>query len=100
MKRVTITKNNIITNMVELPDSEAQAWLDNHITRGTFGPVGSYQVSIVDITSEVNQREINREAEQYLASTDWLIIREQETGVACPQNIKTERAAARARIVR
>lgn len=45
------------------------------------------------------QEKINMEAQNYLASTDWYIIRELETGVPCPQEIKTARAAARARIV-
>jgi len=35
----------------------------------------------------------------YLAETDWYVIRNQETGVAIPQDILTARAEARAAIV-
>lgn len=46
-----------------------------------------------------NQLLINIEAQKYLASTDWYIIREMDSGVACPQDIKDARAAARASII-
>lgn len=59
-----------------------------------------YTVEIEDITAQVAQEAINAEALAYLASTDWLIIREMDAGVPCPAEIKAERAAARARIVR
>lgn len=57
-----------------------------------------YTVEITDITAEVEQQRINIEALQYLASTDWLIVREVETQVVCSADIKLERAAARSRI--
>lgn len=44
------------------------------------------------------QEEKNITDRGYLDSTDWYIIRELETGVPCPQEIKDLRAAARARI--
>jgi hypothetical protein len=59
-----------------------------------------YTVEIEDITAQVAQYAINAEALAYLASTDWLIIREVDAGVPCPIEIKSERAAARAKIVR
>lgn len=59
-----------------------------------------YTVEIEDISAQVAQQEINAEALAYLASTDWLIIREVDAGVPCPAEIKAERAAARARVVR
>lgn len=59
-----------------------------------------YTIEIEDITAQVAQEAINAEALAYLASTDWLIIREVDAGVPCPVDIKAERAAARARIVR
>ena len=59
-----------------------------------------YTIEIEDITAQVAQEAINAEALAYLASTDWLIIREVDAGVPCPAEIKAERAAARARIVR
>jgi hypothetical protein len=49
--------------------------------------------------AEEQQIIINAEARAYLAATDWFIIRELDEGTACPEEIKLERAAARARIV-
>lgn len=54
----------------------------------------------VDISAQIAQELINSEALAYLSSTDWLIIREIDEGTPCPIEIKVERAAARARIVR
>jgi hypothetical protein len=48
----------------------------------------------------IDQQKINEEALAYLASTDWMIVRQAETGVPCPQNVLDARAAARAAIVR
>ena len=59
-----------------------------------------YTIEIDDITAQVAQDAINAEALAYLASTDWLVIREVDAGTPCPADIKAERAAARARIVR
>ena len=44
------------------------------------------------------QDAINSEALAYLASTDWYIVREAESGVVCPDEIKELRAEARANI--
>jgi len=49
--------------------------------------------------AEQEQNKINSEARAYLASTDWYITREQETGVVVPEEIKTARAEARASVV-
>jgi len=46
-----------------------------------------------------NQAKTNRDARAYLASTDWYVIRKEETGVAIPQEILDARAAARASII-
>lgn len=59
-----------------------------------------YEIEITDITAEVEQEKVNAEALAYLSSTDWYAIREAETGVLMPEDVKTARAAARAAIVR
>jgi len=59
-----------------------------------------YLVEIEDISAQVEQERINAEALEYLASTDWMVIREIDAGVPCPAEVKAERAAARAKIVR
>jgi hypothetical protein len=59
-----------------------------------------YTVEVTDISAQVVQDAINAEALAYLSSTDWLVIREVDSGVPCPVEIKTLRAEARAKIVR
>lgn len=47
-----------------------------------------------------NQRRAdNIEARAYLASTDWYVIRQQETGQPAPEEVLASRAAARAKVV-
>ena len=59
-----------------------------------------YTIEITDITAQVEQEKINAEALAYLASTDWMVIREMDSGLPCPADVKIARAAARAKIVR
>ena len=58
-----------------------------------------YTIEITDITSQLAQEEQNRQALAYLAATDWYIIRELDSGVACPADIKALRAQARAQVI-
>ena len=46
-----------------------------------------------------DQKVINETAKAYLASTDWYSIREAEGGTAMPSDVKTKRAAERAKVV-
>jgi hypothetical protein len=59
-----------------------------------------FEVEIVDVTNELQQKKINEQAEQYLKDTDWYILREVDEGTPCPIEIKQLRAEARAKIVR
>jgi hypothetical protein len=45
--------------------------------------------------AQQEQERINNESREYLKSTDWYVVRQQETGVAIPQNILDARQAAR-----
>jgi hypothetical protein len=58
-----------------------------------------YTIEITDISQQIEQERINNEALAYLASTDWLIIREMDSGLACPAEIKDLRQAAREAII-
>jgi hypothetical protein len=49
----------------------------------------------VDISVEVALDEQKAAARKLLADTDWLIIREMDSSVPCPSEIKAQRAAAR-----
>lgn len=46
-----------------------------------------------------DQKVINETARAYLASTDWMAVREAEGGTAMPADVKTKRAAERAKVV-
>lgn len=59
-----------------------------------------YTIEIEDISAQVEQERVNREAQEYLDSTDWMIIRELDAGIPCPAEVRQARAEARARIVR
>ena len=52
------------------------------------------------VSSAQSQQVINEEALMYLASTDWLIIREIDAGIFCPLEIKQKRQEAREKIVK
>lgn len=51
------------------------------------------------ITPEQIQQQTNTTARQYLASTDWYVIRMQENGTPIPQDILDAREAARASVM-
>ena len=59
-----------------------------------------YICEVIDITDQVAQLKINAEALAYLASTDRMVVREVETQVPCPLEVKQLRAEARTKIVR
>lgn len=59
-----------------------------------------YTIEIEDIGDELERQRVNAESLAYLASTDWLIIREMDEGTPCPPEIRQARAEARARIVK
>ena len=76
------------------------AWIAECVANNVWGMPEEYTIEIEDITAQIAQEKTNAEALAYLASTDWMIIREVDSGVICPSDVKAERAAARAKIVR
>ena len=56
-------------------------------------------IGIKPKTAEQLQAEVNAEAKAYLASTDWYVVRQSETGVVIPADILQARAEARLRVV-
>lgn len=97
MKKVTVsTASDTFSWIVE----DSEAWIQEGISKNWWGAPGEFQVEVEDVTQQLNQEKQNVEALAYLASTDWLIIREIDAGTPCPAEIKAERAAARARIVK
>lgn len=96
--KVTIkNSNDEILQFVYFYDETTQNnWIDYLATSQVWG--SDYSVTIEDATVELEQAAINAEAKAYLASTDYLIIRELDNGEPCPAEIKAERQAARNRI--
>lgn len=58
----------------------------------------TFTVEIVDVTDQMAQEKERQDALALLASTDWYIIREMDSGVLTPEEIKLARAAARLKI--
>lgn len=60
-------------------------------------PEGSVQITDEEAEAlrPVPQADPKAEAQAYLNSTDWYVVRFAETGVAIPDEVKTGRAAAR-----
>ena len=61
---------------------------------------GSYEVEILDISAQLEQAQINAEALDFLASTDWIVTRAVERGEELSPEFKAERQAARDRVVK
>jgi hypothetical protein len=62
--------------------------------------IEGYVVEIVDISAQLAQAAINEQSLKHLAETDWMVIRQIETGTLVPADVLASRAAARAAIVR
>jgi hypothetical protein len=90
-------------NIVQAEIPEVPAVYSEAIPAKTHKEVklkAEYTIEIEDITAKVEQEKINAEALAYLASTDWMVVRFAENGTPYPEEVKAERAAARARIVK
>jgi len=130
MIKVNIIKNNQVTNSGSFPTQQlADDWIAQEAANNSWGKPDrwlsftgepeagytdtrevedkteyfypcEYSINQIDISDQVAQEQLNIESEEYLKSTDWYILREMDSGVVCPQEIKTARAEARANIVR
>lgn len=96
MKKLIVKiDGNEIDNLIAEDDVLARYLLDN----ASHFPEG-YTTEFIDVTEQIEQEATNKEALNYLAATDWMIIREIETSVACPIEVKQLRAEARLKVVR
>jgi hypothetical protein len=94
-EQVEVSHEEIIAQ-TQGTDEELAVWLAGD----SFKYPEGYWVEYIDISSQVAQQKINTEALAYLAATDWMIVREVETQVPCPLEVKQLRAEARLRVVR
>jgi len=93
---------------------QESGWLVNGNMSVPNDPANRHCVNILEWIAEVNtpapqyteaeiaanaQAQINATSAAYLASTDWYVTRNTETGVAIPDDITAARADARAAIV-
>lgn len=100
MKKVIVKNKDGVMIAGSSEYTDPTAWIEDCVANNYWGQPGDYTVEIEDITDQVEQERVNAESLAYLSSTDWYILREADAGIPCPTEIKAERAAARARIVR
>lgn len=74
MKQV-IVKNLLGEQIAGAKMEDPSAWIADCEEHGYWGEAGSYSVEVVDITAQLEQERINREAQEYLDATDWRVLR-------------------------
>jgi hypothetical protein len=103
----------IITNEAQLEQTNGQYGKHTgyFVTLEEVNEFVAYQTSLPnrapsEVTIEINnilsisqQKKINADSQAYLLETDWLVIREMDSGEPVPLNIKQARALARSKIV-
>ena len=88
-----------------IPEAQFMCW-ENDYARVTWNDTNTKPLpSLADlelawplVQAKEAQAVINAEAQAYLASTDWMVLRQADSGEAMPNNIKDARAAARLEI--
>jgi hypothetical protein len=78
-------------------DGSIVRWDFKNIPQPSMEELEALQESV---QTKIDQEAINKEALAYLLNTDWMVIREIDSGVPCPEQVKTLRAEARAKIVK
>lgn len=94
--------NSLPADVVEITAEEHAALLDGQSIGKIISADADGRPMLMDPpapTTEQLQAQINADARAYLASTDWYVLRLQETGQEIPPDVLAERAAARARVV-
>lgn len=81
-----------------LPYEPTEYPADGKIYKVSYGVLNNKIVTLYEEDIEATKQARIAELESYLASTDWYAIRESETGVDIPADIKQARADARLKI--
>ena len=88
MIQVSITSSNTLTNQATFQSqTEADAW---YVQEQQNFPVGHVRT---DATIQDPQAKV--EAQLYLDSTDWMVVRQMDIQVPVPADVKSKREAAR-----
>jgi len=105
--RVAKIENNVVVEMMEinmtiadypqldLVEAGAEVVIGFTHSDGVFTPHATHQAEV----DAALQTKTNREAREYLASTDWYLIRELDGGTAMTTEMKQLRVEARERVV-
>jgi len=97
---------NITTCILHLiPEAQFMCW-ENDYARITWNDsntkplpsLADLELAWVDVKVADLQSQANAKAQAYLASTDWMVLRQADSGEVMPNNIKELRAAARLEI--
>ena len=84
--------NSVVTNSAEfLTEQDCLNWYNLNVS---YFP----QSHTYSIFNNLVEKE-SHEASIYLKNTDWYVIREMDSGVLCPQDIKDARALARSKVI-
>ncbi len=78
-------------------DGSIVRWDFKNIPQPSMEELEALQESV---QAKMDQEAINKEALAYLASTDWMIVRELDSGMVCPAEVKQLRAEARAKVIK
>lgn len=85
-------QRDIENDCLNIVDGLLHSFTFTHIEK----PTNAQLLALKDaVAAKVSQELINREAEEYLASTDWMVTRFAETQVEIPEEVKALRQAAR-----
>ena len=93
MSNIGLTREQLIEKHPEYIEMEAQGVLN-------IDDIVNYPTELL-AEKEARDLEmlITQESRHYLARTDWMSIREAETGTAMPKDVKAARKKARAAVV-
>ena len=98
-----IHEQNIPTDAIAITDEEHITLIDGVNNQGkkiTIDTTGRpVLIEAPPLPTDEQQKDLNRRARAYLNATDWMVIRQQETGVPVPSDILTCRARARHSVV-
>lgn len=104
---IALLVNEYLKGKNELRDFENDSLniVDNQIMEWSFANIPQPSMEELEalqesVQSKMDQEAINKEALAYLASTDWMIVRELDSGIVCPAEVKQLRAEARAKVVK
>lgn len=75
LKAIIKNQQNIVTNeKIFVNNEELQSWVSEQEQYNAFPE--NFQLQIENVASELEQKQINEQAEKYLKETDWYILRE------------------------